>query len=105
MTYQLIFSALADPSRRHVFEQLRGGSRSVGELAQSLPISRPAVSQHVKVLAQAGLVDVQVRGRRSEVSARPDGLAVLREYVESYWSDVLGAFEAEITRQRDERHD
>ena len=105
MTYQLIFSALADPSRRHVFEQLRSGRRSVGDLARALPISRPAVSQHVKVLQQAGLVTVQTEGRRSLVSARQAGLDVLREYVDSYWTDVLDAFDAAIRSQQETDHD
>ncbi|MEM9602558.1 MAG: metalloregulator ArsR/SmtB family transcription factor [Pseudomonadota bacterium] len=96
MTYQLIFSALADPSRRHLFEQLRSGRRSVGELARTLPISRPAVSQHVKVLQRAGLVTVDTAGRRSLVSARQAGLDSLRDYVDGYWTDVLDAFGAAI---------
>lgn len=105
MTYQLIFSALADPSRRHLFEQLRSGRRSVGELARTLPISRPAVSQHVKVLQQAGLVSIETAGRRSLVSARQAGLDTLRDYVDGYWTDVLDAFDAAIRAQQETDRD
>ncbi len=99
MTYQEVFSALADPTRRHIFEALRGRPKSVGELAAGQPVSRPAVSQHLKVLETARLVSVQPRGNRRLYSIRRDGLEELRAYLESFWSDVLSAYSAEITRQ------
>ena len=99
MTYQEVFSALADPTRRHIFEALRGHPRSVGELAAGQPVSRPAVSQHLKVLETARLVSVQPRGNRRLYSIRRDGLEELRTYLDRFWSDVLSAYSAEITRQ------
>lgn len=69
---------------------------TVGELAEQQPVSRPAVSQHLKVLEAAGLVNVEARGTRRYYSVRREGLEQLRAYVDSYWSDVLGAFAAEI---------
>jgi DNA-binding transcriptional ArsR family regulator len=96
MTYEVVLDALGDRTRRHVFEGLRARPMTVGELAEQQPVSRPAVSQHLKVLEAAGLVDVEARGNRRYYSIRREGLEQLRAYVESYWSDVLGAFAAEI---------
>lgn len=98
MTYQTVFSALADPTRRQVLEGLRNGPRTVGELSAKQPVSRPAVSQHLKVLSAAGLVSVHPRGTRRFYAVRQDGLAVLRDYLDSYWSDVLSAYSAEVER-------
>jgi len=92
VTYDTTFAALADPTRRRVLEQLREGPRSVGELAERLPISQPAVSQHLKVLREAGLVAQRPEGSRRIYSLRPEGLAELRRWVDSMWDDVLGAF-------------
>jgi DNA-binding transcriptional ArsR family regulator len=85
-------TALADPTRRTVFERLREGPRSVGEIALGLPVSRPAVSQHLRVLKQAGLVRERRQGTRNFYSVDGDALAELREYFESFWEDVLAAF-------------
>lgn len=84
--------ALADPTRRRIFEALRAGPRAVGELAEPLPVSRPAVSQHLKVLAEAGLVTVRAEGTRRIHAVDPDGVAVLRTWVETMWDDVLDEF-------------
>ena len=85
-------AALADPTRRTVFERLREGPRSVGEIASGLPVSRPAVSQHLRVLKQAGLVRERRQGTRNFYSVDGDALAELREYFESFWEDALTAF-------------
>jgi DNA-binding transcriptional ArsR family regulator len=94
MTYEPMITALADPTRRAVFERLRGGPRPVGEIARGLPVSRPAVSQHLRVLKQAGLVRERREGARNFYSVNGEGLAELREYVERLWDDALEAFKA-----------
>lgn len=98
MAYAEIFSALADPTRLHIFEALREQPKSVGELAEVQPVSRPAVSQHLKVLQSAGLVSVEPQGNRRLYSIKRDGLDELREYLESFWSDALFAYGAKIAR-------
>ena len=98
MTYGQVFSALADPTRRNVFEALRLQPKTVGELAARLPVSRPAVSQHLKVLASAGLVSVEPLGNRRLYSVKRDGLEDLRRYLDRFWSDTLAAYGAEIAR-------
>lgn len=86
------FDALGDPTRRRVFRLLQGGERSVGELAAQLPVSRPAVSQHLRVLKDAALVTDRPDGVRRLYSVRPTGLEALREELERMWDDALGAF-------------
>ena len=98
MAYAEVFTALADPTRRHIFEALRGQPKTVGELAAGQPVSRPAVSQHLKVLQSAGLVSVEPQGNRHLYSIKRDGLDELRQYLESFWSDALSAYGAEIAR-------
>jgi DNA-binding transcriptional ArsR family regulator len=87
-------AALADPTRREVFERLREGPRPVGELARELPVSRPAVSQHLRVLKEAGLVNERREGTRRLYSVNGDGLAELRRYLDGLWEDALVAFKA-----------
>jgi DNA-binding transcriptional ArsR family regulator len=99
MSYAKVFIALADPTRRKILESLRAAPRTVGELAARQPVSRPAVSQHLKVLARARLVRAEPRGNRRLYSVRRDGLDELRRYLESFWSDVLDAYSAEIARR------
>ncbi len=99
MAYAEVLSALADPTRRHIFEALREQPKPVGELAKGQPVSRPAVSQHLKVLESASLVGVEPRGNRRLYSIKRDGLDDLRQYLESFWSDALSAYCAEISRQ------
>ena len=99
MAYERVFTALADPTRRHIFEALREQPKTVGELAAGQPVSRPAVSQHLKVLESARLVRVEPRGNRRLYLIKRDGLEDLRRYLESFWSDALSAYGAEITRR------
>jgi len=93
MTDRSPFEALGNPTRRTLFEMLREGPRSVNELAEALPVSQPAVSQHLQMLREARLVRVEKRGRQRIYSIDREGLAELRSYVESVWDGVLGAFE------------
>ena len=93
MAYATAITALADPTRRAVFEELRSGPRAVGEIAARLPVSRPAVSQHLLVLKDAGLVRDRAQGTRRLYSLNGDGLAELREYVNGFWDEALAAYE------------
>src|SRR5204862_2282174 len=87
-------AALADPTRRAIFERLREGPRAVGELARELPVSRPAVSQHLRVLKEAGLVSERRDGTRRLYRIEPDRVAELRAYFDGFWSQALEAFKA-----------
>jgi DNA-binding transcriptional ArsR family regulator len=98
MAYGNALAVLADPTRRKVFERLRGGPRSVSTLATGLPVSRPAVSQHLKVLREAGLVQERSEGARRIYSVRHEGLAELRSWLDSFWDDALEAFRLEAER-------
>ena len=100
-TYQNGFSALADPTRRQIFERLAGRPRPVGELAEELPVSRPAVSQHLKVLADAGLVVATRDGNRRLYRVDPDGVAGMRSYLDRFWTDALAAFKEAAGREED----
>ena len=92
MSYQLALSALGDPTRRAVLERLRAGELPVGEIAATLPVSRPAVSKHLAVLEGAGLVRHVRSGTRSLYSIDTRGLEELRAYLDGFWTDVLSAF-------------
>ena len=92
--YATALDALGDPTRRAVLESLRDGPRSVGEIAGGLPVSRPAVSQHLKVLKGAGLVTDRPDGARRLYAVDPDGLSDLRGWVEAFWDQALEAFAA-----------
>jgi DNA-binding transcriptional ArsR family regulator len=90
------FAALADPTRRAVFERLARGPRAVGELAKGLPVSRPAVSQHLAVLKEAGLVKDQADGTRRVYRIDPAGLGVIRAWLDRFWEDALASFKTEL---------
>lgn len=92
MTYEEPLSALGDPTRRAVFELLRGGPRSVSELAAELPVSRPAVSQHLRVLKEAGLVVDRPAGNRRLYRIDVGRLGELRAYFDALWDDALERF-------------
>ena len=103
MAYGNALSVLADPTRRKVFERLRAGPRAVNALAAGLPVSRPAVSQHLKVLKEAGLVEERSEGVRRIYSIRREALAELRAWLDSFWDDALEAFRAEAERSHKQR--
>ena len=101
MTYATSgWTALGDPTRRKVFERILEGPASVNELARDLPVSRPAVSQHLRVLKEAGLVTERRNGTRRLYRLDPNGLGELRRYVEEYWTQALAAFKEEAERER-----
>lgn len=89
-----LFDALGDGTRRRILELVRLGPISVGEIAHRFPVSQPAVSQHLKVLLEAGLVGVMKVGRRRIYSLRPEGFEPLRRYASVFWDGALGAFES-----------
>ena len=98
MAYESTLKALADPTRRTVFESLRTGPASVGAIAAGLPVSRPAVSQHLKALKQAGLVADRAEGVRRVYYIDPNGLGELRRWIDQFWTDALEAFKQEVER-------
>ena len=101
MTYGIALTALADPTRRRVMESLRSGPRAVGEIARGMPVSRPAVSQHLKVLKEAGLVAVRADGTRRVYHLDPKGLAALRAWLDQFWDQALAAFQREAEKPID----
>jgi DNA-binding transcriptional ArsR family regulator len=86
------WGALADPTRRTIFERIAAKPQAVGELAKDLPVSRPAVSQHLKVLKDAGLVVDRREGARRIYSLNPDGVGAMRAYLDQFWNQALAAF-------------
>ena len=98
MTYINALAALGDPTRRAIFESLRAGPAPVGAIAARLPVSRPAVSQHLKALKQAGLVVDRAEGTRRVYWIDPDGLGPLRRWLDEFWTDALDAFRSEAER-------
>jgi DNA-binding transcriptional ArsR family regulator len=95
MTYEKTLLALADGTRRKIYERVRRRPHTVGELARLTSVSQPAASQHLRVLANAKLVTVRREGTRRYYSAAPDGLIALRRYIETLWDDVLAAYAAD----------
>jgi DNA-binding transcriptional ArsR family regulator len=92
MTYQTALQCLSDPTRCQVFEKLRAGPQSVGALAQGMPVSRPAVSQHLKALKEAGLVKDRSEGTRRVYFIDPNGLGALRRWLDQFWDEALERF-------------
>lgn len=92
MAYAQVLEALADPTRREIFELLRRGPMAVGEIARHVPVSRPAVSQHLRVLKEAGLVVGRQEGTRRVYSLHPAGLSETRAWLDEMWDRALGAF-------------
>ena len=95
----VVFDAMGDPMRRRVLEVLRAGELPVGELAQQLPIGRPAVSKHLRVLQDAGLVRHRSEGTRNLYAVAPDGLAEAQRWLVTLWDDALGAFAAYVEKE------
>ena len=102
MTYADALQALGDPTRRTIFERLLERPRAVRELADELPVTRPAVSQHLRVLKDAGLVTDRPSGSRRLYRVDPRGLEDLRTYVDGFWRQALGEFKAATERGPDE---
>jgi DNA-binding transcriptional ArsR family regulator len=105
MAYRDRFAALADPTRRRIFERLRSGPQAVGAIARRMPVSRPAVSQHLKVLKEAGLVADRPEGTRRVYYIDPNGLGALRAWVDQFWDKALAEFKAEVEMKASERKD
>ena len=93
------FTALADPSRRSIFERIAERPAAVGELAEELPVSRPAVSQHLKVLKEAGLVIDHPDGTRRIYQLDPQGVDALRAYLDTFWNTALAAFKRAVEQE------
>jgi DNA-binding transcriptional ArsR family regulator len=103
MPYEKALQCLSDPTRRRVFEKLRAGPQSVGVLADGLPVSRPAVSQHLKALKEAGLVIDRSEGARRVYYIDPDGLGELRRWIDRFWDDALESFNTEVELSKSRR--
>lgn len=95
------FAALADPTRREIFERLARRPLAVGELASQLPVSRPAVSQHLKVLKEAGLVMDHPEGTRRVYRVDPQGVDAMRRYLDRFWDRALAAFKDAVEEEQD----
>ena len=99
VAHETVLAAIADPTRRRILELLRAEPRPVGELANELPVSRPAVSQHLKVLTDTRLVEAEARGTRRIYRVRPEGLEPLRAYLDTFWGDALRSFQSHVRRR------
>jgi DNA-binding transcriptional ArsR family regulator len=102
MTYGLALTALSDPTRRSILEHLADRPSAVGELADLFPISRPAVSQHLKVLKEAGLVFEERDGARRIYQLNPDGVGELRDYLDRFWGHALASFKLRVEQGKKE---
>ena len=98
-----VFAALHDPTRRAVLERLRDGPKPVGQIARGLPVTRPAVSQHLKVLKEAGLVDDRSEGTRRIYQIDPKGLGAMRAWLDQFWDTALHAYAAEVKKAAKKR--
>jgi DNA-binding transcriptional ArsR family regulator len=98
VAYENALAALADPTRRRVLEQLRAGPQPVSRIAEAMPVSRPAVSQHLKVLKGAGLVADRAEGTRRIYYLDPHGLGALRAWLDQFWDAALLAFKLEAEK-------
>jgi|SRR6516162_8560390 len=100
MAYEMTLAALSDPTRRLVFERILAAPRSVAAIAEGLPVSRPAVSQHLKVLREAGLITERRNGTRRLYSANPQALGELRAVIEAMWQEALGSAAAALDEEK-----
>jgi DNA-binding transcriptional ArsR family regulator len=96
-------TALADPTRRQIFERLASGPCAVGEIARGLPVTRPAVSQHLAVLKSAGLVRDQAEGTRRIYEIDPKGLGMIRKWLDQFWDQALASFKEEVERPKEKK--
>jgi DNA-binding transcriptional ArsR family regulator len=94
-----VLDALGDPTRRTIFKRLRGGARSVGDLAEGMDVTRPAVSQHLAVLKAARLVTDRAEGTRRLYAVDPRGLGAVRDWLDGFWDKTLAAFKAAAERE------
>ena len=92
--------ALAEPTRRAILELVRDDELTVGHIAENFPVSRPAISQHLRVLQEADLVDVRDEGTRRYYRARPEGLAELRDWLDEFWTDHLQRLKREVEQEQ-----
>jgi DNA-binding transcriptional ArsR family regulator len=100
MTYaDRALDALGDPTRRQIFKRLRGGPRSVGQLADGMAVSRPAVSQHLRVLKQARLVTDRAEGTRRLYAVDTRGVEALRNWLDGFWDETLAAFKSAVEQE------
>ena len=99
MTYDNIFIALGDPTRRSVLEALRHQPMTVGMLAENMPVSRPSVSQHLKILREAELVTMTPRGTANEYALNKKGLDEVRTWLDGMWDDALAVFKAHVEQK------
>jgi DNA-binding transcriptional ArsR family regulator len=99
MAYETALRCLSDPTRRRIFERLRAGPRSVSALARGLPVTRPAVSQHLRALKDAGLVADRPEGAKRIYYIDPHGLGELRRWLDGFWDDALAAFKDAVEAQ------
>jgi len=99
----VVFDALGEPVRRRILELLREGPTPVGRLAERLPVGRPAVSKHLRVLTNAGLIERHPAGTRNLYALAPEGMAAAQQWLVQTWDTVLAAYAAEISRQREKR--
>jgi DNA-binding transcriptional ArsR family regulator len=97
-----VLDALGDPTRRLVFKRLRSGARSVGQIAETMDVSRPAVSQHLRVLKAAGLVTDHAEGTRRLYAVDPTGIKALRSWLDGFWDEALLAFKESAEREASE---
>ena len=100
MAYEMALAALSDPTRRLVFERILAAPRPVAAIAEGLPVSRPAVSQHLKVLREAGLITERRNGTRRLYSANPQALGELRAVIEAMWQEALGSAAAALDEEK-----
>jgi DNA-binding transcriptional ArsR family regulator len=98
-TADAVFDALGEPVRRRILELLHDGPTPVGQLAARLPVGRPAVSKHLRVLSNAGLIEHRSAGTRNLYMLAPDGMAAAQQWLVRTWDTVLGAYAAEVARQ------
>ena len=101
MAYAMAMEALGDATRREIMEKLRSGPRPVGEIAAGLPVSRPAVSQHLRVLKEAGLVTERKDGTRRIYGVQAKAIADLRAYFDSFWEQALAGFKEQAEKGRE----
>jgi len=103
-TYQSGLVALGDPTRQAIFELLADGPRPVGEIAAHLPVSRPAVSQHLRILKDAGIVSDRAVGTRRLYEIDPNGVAAMRTYLDRFWEKALDAFARAVERDNERKN-